>query len=311
MNKKLIIGLIAFLSLTSVAAQAAPTIQNKSITNPTIAVLDTALDTSLPIFKNKIIFEACVTEWSSCPNGKSVMEGPGSATLPKQFLSANGFDHGTQMTSIALAVNPNINIVFVRIIGNGPTGLRQASGEPTVYNALDWVIANKDRFNIQAVTMSQGFHPTSTSADYCPKTPNTEAKVQTLANANIPVFFPAGNARDYVRVDWPGCIKSAITIGATMPTNEIAIYTNHDKNITDFFALGTYRATTVGGTQVNVAGTSASTITAAVQWATIKNLKPTLTYSQVYDLISKTSTPTSNSKITGGKLINMNGAING
>jgi hypothetical protein len=71
------------------------------------------------------------------------------------------------------------------------------------------------------------------------------------------------------------------------------------------------QAITVGGNKVNVAGTSASTVIAATQWATIKAAKPNLTYSQIYDLISRTSTPTFNSKVIGGKLINLQGALNG
>jgi len=94
-----------------------------------------------------------------------------------------------------------------------------------------------------------------------------------------------------------------------MPTNEIAIYSNFDSKLVDFFALGTTRATVPGGKIVNVGGTSASAVIAATQWATIKAAKPTLTYSQIYDLISATSIPTKNSRVSGGKLINLNGAL--
>lgn len=311
MNKKILTALAAIILLIPTTAQAAK-LQNRTVAQPTIAILDTALDTSLPIFKNKILFEACVTQWSSCPNGLREMEGTNSATMRSDWISKNGFDHGTQMASLAVATNPNVQIVFVRIIGANSIGLRQATGEETVYAGLDWVLRNKDRFNIQAVSMSQGHHNLgSAGTDYCPKTPITEGKIKALADAGIPVFFPAGNARDYVRIDWPACIPSAIAIGATMPAGTIAIYTNHDPNLTDFFAVGTVKAIIPGGQSINIAGTSASTVIAATQWATIKSAKPSLTYAQIYDLISRTSTPTYNSKITSGKLINLNGALNG
>jgi len=216
------------------------------------------------------------------------------------------------MASLAVATNPNVNIVFVRIIGANSKGLRQATGEATVYNALDWVIRNKDRFNIQAVSMSQG-HSSLRNPDpnYCPSTPITESKINQLMTAGVPVFFPTGNARNYTKIDWPACIPSSIAIGATMPAGTVAIYSNYDPLLTDFFAQGTTRATTVGNTVINVAGTSASTVIAATQWATIKASKPHLTYSQIYDLISKTATPTYNSKVVSGKLINLQGALNG
>jgi serine protease len=312
MNKKILAVLVTItLAIPTISANAA-SLQNKNVAQPTIAILDTALDTSLPIFKDKILFEACVTQWSSCPNGLSEMEGTNSSTLKPEWISKNGFDHGTQIASIAVATNPNVKIVFVRIIGTSSTGLRQSTSEATVYNALDWVIRNKDKFNIQAVSMSQG-HSAGRNPDpnYCPSTPITEGKINQLMTAGVPVFFPTGNARNYSKIDWPACIPSSVAIGATMPAETIAIYSNHDPLLTDFFALGQVKATNPGGKVVNVGGTSAATVIAATQWATIKASKPHLTYSQIYDLISKTSKPTYNSKITGGKLINLGAALNG
>ena len=311
MNKKILSAILAVSLITPISAQAA-SVQNKTVSGPTIAILDGALDTSLPIFKDRILYEACVTQWSSCPNGLPEMEGTNSSTLKPEWISQNGFDHGTQMASLAVTANPNVNIVFVRIVGANSKGLRQATGEATVYNALDWVIRNKDRFNIQAVSMSQGHSSLrNPDPDYCPKTPITEGKINTLMNAGIPVFFPTGNARSYSKIDWPACIPSSISVGATMPAGTVAVYSNYDPMLTDFFAQGTTRATTVGNKVVNVAGTSASTVIAATQWATIKNAKPNLSYQQIYDLISRTATPTYSSSVKSGKLINLQGALNG
>jgi len=311
MNKKLISALAAIAILIPASAQAA-SLQNKTVSYPTLAILDTALDTSLPIFKDRILFEACVTQWSSCPNGLSEMEGTNSSTLPASVMSKNGFDHGTQMASLAIATNPNVKIVFVRIIGANANGLRQSSGEETVYNALNWVIRNKQKFNIQAVSMSLGHTGArSSTSDYCPKTPITEGKIKELISLDVPVFFPTGNNRDYQKIDWPSCIPSSIAVGATMPAETIAIYSNHDPLLTDFFAPGTVRATTVGNKVVNIAGTSASAVIAATSWATVKSAKPHLTYEQIYKLLSVTAKPTYNAKITGGKLINLQGALNG
>ena len=311
MNKKILSAILAVILLIPATANAA-SLRNKTVAQPTIAILDTAIDTSIPSIKDRIIFEACVTQWSTCPNGLGEMEGQNSAILPQNFISKNGFDHGTQMASLAIATNPNVNIVFVRIIGINAKGFRQASGEQTVYNALDWVLRNKDRFNIQAVSLSQSHHNLGAAGtDYCPKTPITEGKIKQLADSGVPLFVSAGNQGDYFRVDWPSCIPSSISIGATMPTKTVAPYTNFDSNLLDFFAQGTTQALTVGGKRIPVAGTSAATVIAATQWATIKAAKPTLTYSQIYDLISRTSLPTSNSKVKNGKLINLEAALNG
>jgi len=86
MNKK-ILAVLAILTLvtTTISANAA-SLQNKNVAQPTIAILDTALDTSLPIFKDRVLFEACVTQWASCPNGLSEMEGVNSSTEQKWHL---------------------------------------------------------------------------------------------------------------------------------------------------------------------------------------------------------------------------------
>lgn len=311
MNKKLISALAALILLVPVSANAA-SLRNKTVAKPTIAILDTAIDTSIPSIKDRIIFEACVTQWSTCPNNMAEMEGQNSATLPQNLISKNGFDHGTQMASLAIATNPNVNIVFVRIIGINRIGLRQAAGDATVYNALDWVLRNKERFNIQAVSLSQSHHSLGASGtDYCPKSPITETKIKQLVDIGVPLFVSAGNNSDVLRVDWPACIPAAIAVGATMPTKSVAFYSNFDPLLLDFFALGTTQATTAGGKKIPVAGTSASTVIAATQWATVKAFKPHLTYSEIYDLISRTSLPASNSKVKNGKLINLEAALNG
>lgn len=187
MNKKIIsaISVISLISTLFFAVEAKAEQQA-----PTVAILDTALDTSLPIFKDKIVYEVCVLEWASCPNGQKFMEGTGSAVLPFNIISTNGFDHGTQMASVAVATNPNIKIVFVRIIGNNTSGSRQATGEAGVALALKWVLDNKTRFNIQSVAMSQANHAVLTNlTDYCPATPILRGVISSLVSSGTPVFL--------------------------------------------------------------------------------------------------------------------------
>ena len=157
MNKKILAAFAALILIAPVAAKA------ETPQQPTLAILDTAIDMTVPSIAKNVVYEACVLEWGVCPNTKPLMEGPGSATLQHPYVAMNGFEHGTQ-------TNPNVKIVFVRIIGNNPDGSRKVAGNQTIVNALTWVLQNKDRFNIQAVSMSQSNNilgPAGT--DYCPK----------------------------------------------------------------------------------------------------------------------------------------------
>jgi hypothetical protein len=297
MNKKIITALIALTLIVPATTHAVDAPKTA-----TLAIIDTAIDTSLPLFSGKIVHEVCILEWNSCPNGTFFMEGPGAATIPLNIISKNGFDHGTQMASAAVLTNPNLNIVFIRIIGNTASGSRQISNEITFVNAMNWIINNKDKFNIKAVSMSQGHHNMANTANYCPTTPLTEKAINSLLAAGIPTFLPAGNLRDMTRVSWPSCIPSSFSISASAIGDGVASYTNYDKNLTDFFALGSMQVFLPGGKKVNAAGTSVSVNVAGALWIYLVNKNPSYTYQQVLDLLNSKSIPISSSKAKG-KLI--------
>jgi len=306
MKNKLITALVAFTLVLPVTASAAEE------TKPaTLAIIDTSLDTSLPIFKDKIVFEVCLLDWPTCPNGKPYQEGPGSVVMPAKFMLQEGFEHGTQMASTALMTNPNLKIVFIRVVGATANGSRQIINESTFVNALTWVMFNKDRFNIQAVSMSQSHHNLGGSGtNYCPSTPLTEKAINNLSIAGIPVFLPAGNLRDSKRISWPACIPESIAISASAYGDGAAIYTNYDAKLTDFFALGDIKAFNPGGLQVNASGTSVSTQVAASVYLYLKSKYPSYTKDQVLSLLNTKSTPVI-SRSTKGKILSIGSVING
>jgi hypothetical protein len=307
MNKKIILGIIALTLLAPSASYA--NIKNKTVQAPTLAILDTALDTSIPSIKSKLVHEVCILEWTTCPNGQTFMEGPGASNLPLGSITKNGFDHGTQMASAAISANPNMNIVFVRIIGQNINFDRQISTEQTVYNALNWVYENKEKFNIQAVAMSQGHANHSKMGHYCPSTPITQQSIKNLLTAGIPTFVPTGNRRDYQKIDWPSCIPEAFAIGAGS-RNGIEIYSNNDPLLTDFYANGRARVIQPGNFIKNASGTSISAQIAAAQWIILKQAKPLHTVDQLRELIIKTSRSI-NGRQGSGSLFEIGSAING
>lgn len=311
MNKKIAVGILALTMVVPSTSHA--NIKNSTVPVPTLAILDTALDTSIPSIKEKLVYEVCILEWTTCPNGQSFMEGPGASHLPLSSITKNGFDHGTQMASVAIAANPNMNIVFVRVIGQNINFDRQITGEKTVYSALDWVYANKDKFNIQAVSMSLGDSNISGVGHYCPVTPNTQQSIKNLLSAGIPTFFPTGNGRNYNRIDWPSCIPESFAIGAGS-RNGIELSSNSDQLLTDFYALGNTKAIYPGNVVKNASGTSVSAQIAASQWIVLKQSKPGYTVQQIADLITKTSTKINRGKKfpnSFGNLFDLGKALNG
>jgi len=312
-NKKLIAGLIAVILIIPTTAQAAHNVglSNSPVVTPTLAILDTAIDTSLPAFSGKIIQEVCIIDWSTCPNGTSFMEGPGAASMPLDFMLKNGFYHGTRMAQSALISNSNINILFIKVIGNTATGSRQIASDNNVAKALNWISLNKDKYNIQAVSMSQGHHVLLPGANYCNKSPLLEGAISTLYNFGIPVFFAAGNAKDLKRIDFPSCIHLSISVGATMPGDYIAPYSNADSLLLDFYALGSLRLFLPGGkTQVNSSGTSISTQILAGAWLKIKTNNPSFSYSDTYNYMTSKSVIV-NGRGVSGKFVDYLAISNG
>ena len=303
------ISLVCFSSVSE-ASSSVKEIKNKDLPRPTLAILDSSIDDSLPIFKDKIVQQACILEWNTCPNGTSFMEGPGSASFTESMVSSKEFSHGTAMASIVIATNPDINIVFIRIAGQDLNGSRQYSSQKTIIDALFWVFDNKDKYNIQAVSMSQGDHNFKThSPNYCNEETGVEVVVKLLLEYNIPSFFPAGNDSDKSRIDWPACIKESISVGAANKYG-LSYYTNSDSNRLDFYTEGSMTATMPGGIQKNIIGTSVSTQVAAAKWLDLKMYNPTYTSKEIYDLFYKTATKVKNGS-KHVRLINLKGAING
>ena len=265
----------------------------------TVAILDTALNAKLPEFKDKIVQEVCILEWNSCANGQSYMEGPGAASMPLKQMIVNGFDHGTKMTSTQVLTNPNIKVVFIRIIGATPTGVRQIANENTFLNAFNWIISNKDKYNIQAVALSQGHGNFMPGSNYCPTTPNTVNAINSLDSMGIPVFVAAGNNRDLNRIFWPSCIPSSIAVSASSVTDGIAVYSNYDKNLTDMFANGRLKVTNPEGYYFFEDGTSISAQVAAAIYMGLKTKYTEYSKQQILDLMKSKSYPVKNKTIPG------------
>lgn len=312
--KKLITALVAItLITTSMPAQA----KLKNTTSvPTLAVLDTALDTSIPAIKSRLIYEVCILDWPSCPNGTKFMEGSGASVLPQNIVSNSNFNHGTQMVSAAIVNNPNMNILFVRIVGHTSRGMRQTTGVLTVTNALEWVFANKDKYNIAAVAVSQGNHSVNkkTTTNYCPFTA-TDMMVDRLYSVNVPVFFPSGNDRDKSRINWPACIPNAVAVGgveiAGLDKPQPSLVSNYDGNLIDIWAEITSPVLFPGGTTGNAYGTSVANQIAAAKYIAVKSAKPTLTLPQLLSLIKSKSTPVPNTLNQNIFMFNLGAAVNG
>ena len=236
------------------------TLQAKAAVEPSIALIDVGFNTE--VFKSNIIYEVCTIEYTTCSNKKNFMEGPGAASFgPSKNAAAS---HGTQMLSIIVKVNPSAKVIPIRI-----TGLTDA-GNPYIYSldavksSLDWIIANRVKFNISVVSLAQG----KIFAN-CAMPKGMAEDLALLKANNVQVVVAAGNDSNRTTMMAPACSPDVISVGATDNPDPgskglawdkkakpyIARYSNGNSS-TSVYANARWYVTNLDGTTKFMVGTS-------------------------------------------------------
>jgi hypothetical protein len=284
--------LILALVLTGVMpAHAEPT--------QTIALIDSAVNASL--FPNNVVTEVCAIEYTICPNGTHFQEGAGVASLVSTNAELN---HGNEMLSIMTKVNPNVKVIPIRIVGMTDKGNPYIYSLAGVKAALDWVVANRVKYNISVISLSQGkVFPN------CGGMPAGMAEeIATLKANNVQLVAATGNDANRTAMFSPACLSDAISVGATdnpalkagitwnpNATPTIATYSNGNAQTT-LYSNARYLVTELNGTTKFMVGTSNSTA-AVSAWIT---LHKGVDWADTYSILTKASTGTaSNSQLTG------------
>lgn len=263
--KKLMTVILVLSSLVS-----SPTPVSAAEPAPAIVVIDTGTDPAL--FPGKIVAEACFLEYYKCANGKSTMDGPGASYIAP--TSNKDLSHGTQMLSIIAKVNPSANLIPIKIVERTPSGNPMLYTLASVKLALDWVIANRLKYNISVVSLSQGGVKPG-----CKVPDGMVAQFASLRAANVPVVVSVGNNSNKTESNSPACIPDAVAIGATdnpTPTSQpiawdptakpyIARYNNVSPSV-DFYANGRWFTTNRDGSKKFIVGSSAATASVAAWW---------------------------------------------
>jgi len=266
---------------------------------PSIAVIDTGTTPSL--FGDKIVAEYCVVESYTCANGSTSMEGAGASALPA--FKDKALDHGTQMLSIIAKVNPSAKLVPIRIVGVNPNGNAGLYSLASVKMALDWVIANQEKYNIAVVNISQG----KVFAE-CRVPAGMVEQIATLKARNVAVVSATGNDNNKTAINSPACIADVVAVGATdnpWPGSEpyawnskavptIARYTNVSPAL-DFYANGRWIVTNANGTTKFMVGTSNATASISGLWLSKRQASVDATYAA----IAASTTIVSTESVTG------------
>ena len=283
---------LSSLNIIVVPAQAA--------SEPTIAIIDSGVNNSL--FANNIAYEVCLMSIARCPNKKTSMEGPGAANTPA--TTDKVLNHGTQMASIIKAVNPSAKILPIRIVNQTPAGIGGLYSLDDVQNALNWIITNREKYNISVVLLAQG-----AVISNCKVPAGMTQSIATLKAANVPVIAAAGNDSNKKTTQSPACLTDTVSVGATdnpwsgsepyaydpAAAPYIARYSNGAQGQVDFYLNARYYTTLTDGSQKFMVGTSNSSAALAGWWL----LNRKATFDETFNAIMATTTEAKNELITG------------
>jgi hypothetical protein len=289
--KKIMLVLVLLTGLISPANAAG---------EPTIAIIDSGVNNSL--FANNIAYEVCLMSIARCPNGQTSMEGPGAANTPA--TADKVLNHGTQMASIVRAVNPSAKILPIRIVNQTPAGVAGLYSLNDVQVALDWIVANKDKYNISVVLLAQG-----AVMGNCRVPAGMAQSIATLKAANVPVIAAAGNDSNKRTTQSPACLPDTVSVGATdnpwsgdganaydpAAAPYIARYSNGAQGQVDFYLNARYYTTLTDGSQKFMVGTSNSSAALAGWWL----LNRKATFDETFNAIMATTTEAKNELVTG------------
>lgn len=242
-----------------------------------VAILDTGVDPTHPMFADRIIEEACFSVGNDCPNGEAQMLGPGAA-VP---CPIPGCGHGTRVAGIALGdapdgslygVAPHADLIAIQIFSD-------VNGEPGAYASdilagLQHVLGLSAFHPIASVNMSFGGSPFTSEAT-CDQSVSSQLNAVTLLrDAGIVVVAASGNEYLTNAITTPACLSNVIAVGSTSDNDVVSNFSNS----ADFLRLlapgELVETASLGGGTGMASGTSMATPHVAGAIAAIREAVP-------------------------------------
>jgi subtilisin family serine protease len=257
-----------------------------------VAILDTGVDASHAFLAGRVAEEACFSTTSTasgarsvCPNGQPAQTGAGAA----RPCTAAGCEHGTHVAGIAAGrgeafsgVAPDADIIAVQVFSvftdraGGATPCRDsgqnspciASFTSDQIRGLAHVLELAESRRVAAANMSLGGGRATTACD----SDLTKPIIDDLRAAGVATVIAAGNDGFADAVSRPGCISTAVTVGATTKQDQIASFSNRGPQL-DLWAPGASINSSVPNNRFAVfSGTSMAAPHTAGAFAALRSL---------------------------------------
>ncbi len=298
-----------------------------------VAVLDTGSSHDHTMMTGKVVGSACFSTTdagqnavSFCPDGSNAQLGlPAGTNCPVDDPATtgttegvNGCFHGTHVAATAMGsiftdgagntvegVARGANLVAIQVFtkftdsddcdGDAPCILSFGSDQQA---GLDFVLDNAATMKIASANMSLGGGEFPNTCDGSQAV--MKSLIDQLRAAGVATVIAAGNEGFTNAVSSPGCISTAVTVGATSKQDVVAGFSNSSPMV-DLLAPGvSIRAAYphVGGTSYSTgsSGTSMATPHVAGAFALLKSANPTATVQEIEDALKATGKPVLDTK---------------
>ena len=266
-----------------------------------IAILDTGVEKTHDFLQAKVIEEACFSINGNCPNSSSLQIGSGSG-IPCNY--SGSCDHGTHVAGIAAGkgtlfngVAPEASLIAIQVFSLetgdacGDVSSCALAYTSDIISGMEHVISLSTNHNISAINLSLGGGK-FTSQALC-DSDNTPLKtaVDNLRSAGIATIVASGNDGFSNALSSPGCISSAISVGAVDNSDNIASFSNS----ADFLSLlapgVSINSSITNNNFGNKSGTSMATPHVAGSWAVLKQFSPTQSVDTLINTLKNNGVP--------------------
>ena len=269
-----------------------------------VAILDTGILRTHEFFAGKTIVEACFASGEDgsgadstgdCPNGNNSQTGTGSAA-PHPSLYV-GYDHGTHVAGIAAGhkadetlhgVAKDAGIIAIQVFSRFPSEIEVGSWPSDQILGLEYIYALRSTYNIGAVNMSLGgdryYDQSTCDSDGSAR----KTIIDSLRAVNIATIIASGNNGYCDSLGIPGCISSAVAIGATTDADVETSFNNYHPTMMDIFAPGYAVYSSVASSDTAYAsknGTSMATPHVTGAWTLLRQAKPTASVTQILSAV--------------------------